>query len=308
MKKKNQNQKAETHHMSSAELKRAKIIRALLIIVICFCAYFPLTLGYMQIKSTFGQQEKYTESISKLDEKEIQKRIDKAKEYNQSIYNKQYGTGPVDAELLSQYDKVLNEGSSDIMGYVKIPKINVNLAIRHGTSNDVLAVSAGHWKESSLPVGGKNTRTVIEGHRGLSTALLFTRLDELKKGDMFYFKIYDRTLAYKVYKIEVIKPDETDRLRIIKGKDTATLVTCTPYMQNTHRLLITGKRVKYDPQKEKKIHNQIPTSWHEFLFFLIRLLIPLLILLSIIRHFYKKRKAKKNAKKNEKVNSKEDAE
>lgn len=283
--------------MSASQLKKAKIIRFLLILIIIFCAYFPIALGYMQLRNTFGQQEKYTESVNKLDKKMIQQRIAQAKEYNKSIYNTQYGAGPVDNELLSQYDHILNEGSSDIMGYIKIPKINVDLAIRHGTSDEVLSVGAGHWQSSSLPVGGQNTRTVIEGHRGLSTALLFTRLDELKKGDLFFFKVYNKTLAYKVYKIEVIEPDETQRLRIIKDQDTATLVTCTPYMQNTHRLLVTGKRVKYTPKMDKKIHNQVPRSWHEFLFFLMRLLIPFLIIFALFRNLYKKRKSKKTSKK-----------
>jgi sortase A len=128
------------------------------------------------------------------------------------------------------------------MGSVSIPKISVNLPIYHGTSEEALASGAGHLYGTSLPVGGPSTHSVITGHRGLVNALMFTRLDELKIGDSFYVDSMNHTIAYKIDRIKIIEPDDTSSLRIVPGEDRVTLMTCTPYGVNTHRLLVSGVR------------------------------------------------------------------
>ena len=146
------------------------------------------------------------------------------------------------------YQSLLN-ANDGVMGSIVIPKISVNLPIYHGTSDRVLAQGAGHLYGTSLPVGGSSTHSVITGHRGLPDALLFTRLDEIQRGDVFYIKTLGTTLGYKVDKITVLKPqDVIDKLKIVKGEDRVTLMTCTPYGVNTMRLLISGIRVAIPQQ------------------------------------------------------------
>lgn len=140
------------------------------------------------------------------------------------------------------YQDLLNSGD-EVMGAIKVPKQSIDLPIYHGTSERALASGAGHLYGSSLPVGGKSTHAVITGHRGLVEAMMFTRLDEVRKGDFFYIEVMGRTLGYKVDRISVILPDDTSQLKIVPGEDRVTLMTCTPYGVNTHRLLISGHRV-----------------------------------------------------------------
>lgn len=141
-----------------------------------------------------------------------------------------------------EYQSLLNTGNG-VMGAIKVPKQSINLPIYHGTSEEALASGAGHLYGTSLPVGGKSTHSVITGHRGLVEALMFTRLDEVKEGDFFYIEVMGETLGYKVDRISVILPDDTSKLKIVPGEDRVTLMTCTPYGVNTHRLLISGHRV-----------------------------------------------------------------
>ena len=149
------------------------------------------------------------------------------------------------------YDEVLNPDGTGMMGYIEIPSINVRLSVYHGISEKTLEQGVGHLTGTSLPVGGKGTHCVLAAHRGLPSARLFTDLDELKKGYHFYLHVLDRTLAYKVDSVEVVLPEKmNDRLAIVSDVDIVTLVTCTPYGVNTHRLLVRGHRVPMDNHKE----------------------------------------------------------
>ena len=141
-----------------------------------------------------------------------------------------------------EYQSLLDAGNG-IMGTVKVPKQSIALPIYHGTSEEVLASGAGHLYGTSLPVGGESTHAVITGHRGLVEALMFTRIDEMREGDFFYIEVMGETLGYKVDRISVILPDDTEQLKIVPGEDRVTLMTCTPYGVNTHRLLVSGHRV-----------------------------------------------------------------
>lgn len=151
--------------------------------------------------------------------------------------------------LSHPYDTYLNPQGDGIMGFISIPKIQVELAIYHGTGAETLEEGVGHVEGTSLPVGGNGTHAVIAGHRGLPSAKLFTDLDQMQEGDVFYIHILDHILAYQVDQIETVEPDEIEALAIEEGKDYVTLLTCTPYGVNTHRLLIRGTRTEYHPEE-----------------------------------------------------------
>lgn len=150
------------------------------------------------------------------------------------------------------YESTLDVTGTGIMGYITIEKIGVELPIYHGTSDAVLQVAAGHLEGTSLPVGGASTHAVISAHRGLPSAKLFTNLDQLEVGDTFTITVLDRTLTYEVDNISIVLPTETDSLKVSEGKDYVTLMTCTPYGINTHRLLVRGRRIT-TPDKPKHI-------------------------------------------------------
>lgn len=163
----------------------------------------------------------------------------------------------MDTPEYKEYEKVLSEPMG-IMGIVKIPKIGVRLPIYHGTTQDTLAMGAGHLYGTDLPVGGKSRHTVVTAHTGMPDATMFDDLNTLKKGDYFYFDVQGKTLRYRVFRINVVEPNDIRLLRREKGRDLATLITCTPYGINTHRLLVTGYRVLPDPANVPGDHMQWP--------------------------------------------------
>lgn len=191
---------------------------------------------------------RYDEAVTDLSDNEYQKLWNEAKEYNaehpvNSIID---AFGEKDDYVLHQpYDQVLDPNGAGLMGSIEIPKINAKLAIYHGLSKTVLEKGVGHVEGTSLPVGGKSTHAVLAAHRGLPSAKLFTDLDQMKKGDIFILHILGKNLAYKVDQIRTVLPEETGELDIVEGEDHVTLVTCTPYGVNTHRLLVRGIRTKY---------------------------------------------------------------
>ena len=188
----------------------------------------------------------YAEEVEQLSDADYQTYFDAA-----DAYNRQLNTIPnafYKPDLVSGYAQTLDISGTGIMGYITIPKISVELPIYHGTDEGVLQVAAGHLEGSSLPVGGAGTHAVISAHRGLPSAKLFTNLDQLEVGDTFTITVLDRELTYEVDKISIVLPTETDELKIAEGKDYVTLMTCTPYGINTHRLLVRGRRVETPDQ------------------------------------------------------------
>ena len=157
---------------------------------------------------------------------------------------------------LTDYGDILNLSGSGMMGYITVPKINQELPVYHGTSEAVLSVAVGHLEGSSLPVGGKSTHSVVSAHRGLPTAVLFTHLDRMELGDLFYFTILDRTITYEVDQIRIVEPDDTGLIRIAEGKDYCTLLTCTPYGINTQRLLVRGHQVDESQTRNIYVANE----------------------------------------------------
>ena len=182
--------------------------------------------------------------------------------YNRWIFQIRTGAGIAgagEAEQVREYEELLNTAGTGMMGSLEIPKIDVDLPVYHGTSQSVLSAGVGHLEGSSLPVGGTGTRCVLTGHRGLPGSRLFTRLDELEEGDLLYMRILGEVLAYQVEKIEVIDPQEVEKLEIREGQDLLSLVTCTPYGINTERLVVTGRRVPYSRQSYEKIRAAVPS-------------------------------------------------
>lgn len=214
---------------------------------------YPLISAVINNIASRSQVEEYTETTKLMTSEQTKELFAQADTYNKSLNNNVILTDPFDYEAYSKigasYDDALNIDGNGLIGYIDIPKINVYLPIYHGTTEKVLDVAAGHLQNTSLPVGGESTHSVISAHTGFPTETFFDYLTDLEDGDEFYIHILDRTLKYEVDQIKVVLPEDTSDLRIISGKDLVTLLTCTPYGINTHRLLVRGKRVAYDDSK-----------------------------------------------------------
>lgn len=191
----------------------------------------------------------YSDEVNRLTEEQYDEILAAAKAYNQSLLSREDDFS-LTAEQKEQYESLLDVGGVGIMGYIEIPNINLSLPIYHGIEDSVLQIGVGHLEWSSLPVGGESTHCVLSGHRGLPSAKLFTNLDRLAEGDTFVLRVLDEVLTYQVDQIRIVEPDDTDALQIEEGKDFCTLVTCTPYGLNTHRLLVRGHRIENQSQDE----------------------------------------------------------
>lgn len=227
---------------------------------------YPFISNYLMDQNQSSQITSQQTAIKNTSESEIDKAFRDARKYNKSLLGNIVLTDPFDPgfqdEKNPEYYNLLNLNHDSIMANIEIPKIRVNLPIFHGTSSEVLEKGAGHLQKTSLPVGGKNTHCVITGHTGLSTARLFTDISQLEKGDIFYINVLNKKLAYKVDKIQVVLPENTDPLRIVPNKDYVTLVTCTPYGVNSHRLLVRGERTSLkEAEKVEEKTPQIETLW-----------------------------------------------
>lgn len=185
----------------------------------------------------------YAEEVAGMDEEVYDEIWSAAALYNIQLHGT-HREFHLDDDLKKQYEDILNIGGEGIMGYIDIPIINVSLPIYHGTSDGVLQKAIGHLEWTSLPVGGESTHCVLSGHRGLPSARLFTDLDRLVVGDTFTLQVLNEVLTYEVDQILIVEPHETDALQIVEGEDYCTLITCTPYGINTHRLLVRGHRIE----------------------------------------------------------------
>ncbi len=247
---------------------KKNVVRIILIVGFCIGLIISLYPLISNIYSRINQIQvinDYTEDIKEIDTKQIAKELELANAYNRKLNQTIVLTDPFDPSAIDMADDayydILNYTDDGVMAYINIPKIDVNLPIYHGTDSEHMLKGVGHLVGTSFPVGGVDTHAVLSAHSGLSTAELFTNLADLKKGDLFYIHVLDDVLAYEVDKINVVKPDETNDLKIVPGQDYVTLVTCTPYGINSHRLLVRGHRVEYDPdlekQESKKANNDV---------------------------------------------------
>lgn len=231
------------------------IIRLIVLLVAFAVLLYPTYSSYLNEKNSSKVVSNYDEESVKLSKADKEKMLEDAREYNQEMLGNIDLIDPfsqTNTEIDERYENLLNVDGSGMMGYVRIPKINVELPIYHGTSESVLQAGVGHFWGTSLPVGGESTHTVLTGHRGLPTKTLFTNMDKMEVGDVFYIKVLDETLAYEVDQILTVLPEDTEALSIVPGEDYATLVTCTPFAINTHRLLVRGHRIPYEEANEKE--------------------------------------------------------
>lgn len=197
---------------------------------------------------------KYEGTINKISTEEYKKMLEDATNYNKKLSKLAYPF--VQYKNIGKYESMLDFNGAGMMGYVSIPKIKVELPIYHGTGAEVLNAAVGHLEGSSLPVGGKGTHSVLSAHRGLPSSKLFTDLNRLEIGDTFTVTILDKTLTYEVDNIKTVKPSQVNNIKIEKGEDYVTLLTCTPYGINTHRLLVRGKRVEAEELKVTHINSE----------------------------------------------------
>ena len=235
----------------------------------------------------------YSKQVEKLDDSENKKMLKAARKYNKSLLKKS-DHWKLSKKDKKKYESLLDVSGTGIMGYIEVPKIDCSLPIYHGTDEGALQIAIGHLEGSSLPVGGKSTHCVLSGHRGLPSARLFTDLDQMEEGDIFILNILGRKLAYEVDQIKVVLPEEMSDLEIEEGKDLCTLVTCTPYGINTHRLLVRGHRTEYVEKKVAEEKKEVQTKKTD-----IRLMIAggtgvLILLIIIIVIVIKRRRKRRN--------------
>ena len=219
------------------------IILILIFLVGLSLVLYPTVADYWNSLHQSRAIATYAEEVAHIDTEKYTAVWQDAVAYNQSLRARD-NIFLLSDQQKAVYDELLNIGGNGVMGYIEIPAIGVSLPVYHGTDEAVLQIAIGHLEWTSLPVGGESSHCVVSGHRGLPSARLFTDLDQLKAGDTFIFRILDETLTYEVDQIKIVLPHETDDLLIQDGKDLCTLVTCTPYGVNSHRLLVRGHRVE----------------------------------------------------------------
>jgi len=225
---------------------------------------YPTISNFLIEQNSSRVIEHYSEAVNAMSDEERQAIVDAANEYNMALASRacvipseEGGASPLSSEeqsqILERYEETLNPNGNGTMGYIIIPKMNVELPIYHTVEEKVLQVGVGHMESSSLPVGGESTHAALSGHRGLPSAKLFTDLDQMEVGDQFFIKVLGETLAYEVHEVETVLPTQTESLAIQPGQDLVTLITCTPYGINSHRLLVHAHRIPYVPEMEEAI-------------------------------------------------------
>ena len=273
---------------------------SILLIVLIFVAgigimSYPLVSSAINNYVSRSRVKEYTDRVAQMPSEKTQKMFEEATKYNNSLSNNMIITDPFDEKAFQKiganYEKTLNIDDNGLIGYIDVPKINVYLPIYHGTSEEILSKGAGHLQNTSLPVGGTSTHSVISAHSGFPGETFFDYLTDMKVGDEFYVHI------------EVVLPSEINSLRIVDGEDLVTLLTCTPYGVNTHRLLVRGKRVDYDDTKYIETGESLAKFDNGYIFFLgykipyavaIGIIVGFVALVVFVVVFLLKRKKKKS--------------
>lgn len=234
-----------------------KVISVIIFVVLLMVGMgivgYPFVSNILMGMNSDSEIKTYLDTVSDLDTAEYDKYYASAQEYNDSLKGDVVIGDPFENDFTNdeEYNNLLNFDGTFVMACIEIPALQINYPIYHGTSDEVLNKGIGHMRNTSLPIGGKGTHSVLTGHTGLSGARLFTDIDKLEQGDVFYIYVMNQTLAYSVDQIKVVEPEDTSDLKIDEDNDYVTLVTCTPYGLNTHRLLVRGTRIPYaDSEKD----------------------------------------------------------
>lgn len=239
-----------------AVMKKIKLIFSLILIFSGIAlASYPVISNMLAQKNASLAIMEYNAQVETIQEEKLDAAKEAIRQYNEQLGKAVLTEEENDSKAAAGRVELIDAG--EILGYLTIPVIDLNLPVYYGTSASVLEKGVGYMEESSFPLGGESTHCVLTGHRGLPSAELFTHMDKVAKGDQFYIHILDEILAYEVDQIKVVEPELTDDLEIIPGKDYTTLVTCTPYSINTHRLLVRGHRVPYTGEEKIKTKSQI---------------------------------------------------
>lgn len=237
---------------------RRKILIALLVIAGSALLLYPAVQMFISANNQSEAIVRYEDGVLLYDEEQKQRELQRAEEYNRALTGTDVrdpfipGSGSV---IPDDYDEILNVDMG-MMGTLEIPCIGVRLPVYHGVGEEILKKGVGHLKETAFPVGGEGNHTVLSTHRGLPEAKLFTDLDKVDLGDEFYIRIFDEVLAYRVDQIRVVEPENMEELRPVKGKDYVTLLTCTPYGVNSHRLLVRGVRTEFSAETAAEVKEQ----------------------------------------------------
>ncbi|MGN0537149.1 MAG: class C sortase [Acutalibacteraceae bacterium] len=282
-------------------------IGILLLLISLGLISYPFISSYLMSLNSESAVMSYLDSAEKLSDDKQSEMLNAARKYNESLIGSVSVGDPFASseDLAEDYNALLSIDGSPIMASIEIPSINVNLAIYHGTNDEILQKGVGHLSSSSLPVGGKNTHAVLTGHSGLSSQKMFSDIASLENGDRIYIHVLGETLAYEVSEINTVLPSDTEKLQIVPDKDLITLVTCTPFGINSHRLLVTGKRVPYTEGEEQKVSNaqKRESAWsNEYInalilgFIVMAAILTVFGLVKLVLYICRKRKA--NDKKN----------
>lgn len=251
-------------------------------------ASYPIISNWYYTVENNNQIVDFKEAVDEMSQAEIDERIDLARAYNETLDPSKLADPYTDREKkgVENYARMLE--AREKIGYLDVPKINQQIPVYAGTSEDVLQKACGHLEGTSLPIGGKSTHSVITAHRGLPQVKLFRDLDKMEVGDVFYYTNVKETLAYQVDQILVIEPWNFDPVLVVEGKDYMTLLTCTPYMINSHRLLVRGHRIPYVPEEKKEAEDKAKFNYKD-------LIVPgfVILLLIIIIFIYIKRRRRR---------------
>jgi len=281
-----------------------RLVRPLVILLGIAVLVYPSLSEYLSERNSSRTTASYDDSVFQMEQAQLDALLAQAQEYNRQLTYAGMGKAPLNDDdgnpiTPESYWDLLNVDSTGMMGYIEIPKLNTTIPIYHGASEEVLQVGVGHLQNTSLPVGGESTHAALSGHRGLPTRSLFTDLDKMAEGDRFYIKILNETLCYTVDRILTVLPSEMEALAIEEGKDYVTLITCTPYGINSHRLLVRGMRTSYTPQQyenEKEestsFRENIPIQYRH-LFVGIVVLVAVLFMRGIVCAILKTRKRRR---------------
>lgn len=283
------------------------VISVLIVVLGLGLVVYPLVGDYLNGLHASEVHTTYDNRVSQMDRSAIEAELERANAYNNYLAENKYtivdpyGNASYDQDLYQDYTNTLNIDDHGTMAYIEIPCINVFLPVYHGTSEEVLEAGVGHIQQTSLPVGGPSTHAILTGHTGLSVAKLFTDVDKMEIGDIFFIHVYDQDLAYEVDDINIVTPDDTSKLQIIDGEDHVTLITCYPYGKNTHRLLVRGTRTEYDTavqtarQQENTSSERGSTRYEHYFKSLFGSIIVVVLIIAVISIVRKKRNKKLNA-------------
>jgi len=257
---------------------------------------YPLISDWYNGRAQTTVIDNYEAAVADLEKEDFTALREAVQAYNEGLLGSVTLTEPFDetavSELSEEYESLLNLKGDGVMGYVRIPKIDVKLPIYHGTSKETLKKGVGHLQNTSLPIGGTDTHAVLSSHTGFPAATLFTDLVKMEEGDLFFLEILDEILAYRVDQVKVVEPSDTSDLYIVQEQDYVTLVTCTPYGVNSHRLLVRGVRTDYAEAlaEEQEVQKVIAWNWP---YIIAGIIFVLSLLFYVIYSLIKRKKGRK---------------